>query len=37
MTILRNLRYVDWTFSSTAESATALLLIVAIAVAVIAR
>ena len=32
--MIRRLRYIDWTFSNTAESATALLLIVAIAIAV---
>jgi hypothetical protein len=35
--MFRNLRYIDWTFSNTAEGATALLLILAIAAAVIAR
>jgi hypothetical protein len=30
--MLRKLRYMDWTFSDTAESATGLLLIAAIAV-----
>jgi hypothetical protein len=35
--MLRNLRYFDWTFSNTAESATALLLFIAIAVAVVVR
>ena len=31
--MIRRLSYIDWTFSNTAESATALMLVTAIAVA----
>ena len=33
--MIRRLSYIDWTFSNTAESATALLLFAAIAVAML--
>ena len=35
--MMRRLRDIDWTFSNTAESATALLLIIAIAIVVVVR
>lgn len=35
--MLSNLRYIDWTFSNTAEAATGVLLAVAILVAYFAR
>ena len=33
--MLSKLRYIDWTFSSTAEAATGVLLVLAVAVAVL--
>ena len=33
--MIRRLSYIDWTFSNTAESATALMLAAAIAVAIL--
>ena len=33
--MLSKLRYIDWTFSNTAEGATAVMLVLAIAVAVL--
>ena len=35
--MIHRLRYIDWTFSNTAESATAVLLFTAIAIVVIVR